>query len=181
MHEKLTSEAETTHFRDTRLPKIRNALNDPKLKLNTTSKLLYKYTEYLPQRPKFLYVSLSDKLFQRNWTWTLNSLKYPVYIKYLPLEAQILVLLALIPRYTVIKYQKCTEWPQTEVEHLTVKSTLYTCTKNTYPRCPNFGQFHSITSRFWDTCIRSSKISNAPNMTPNWTWTLNSLKVPCIH
>ena len=45
--------------------------------------------------------------------------------------------------------QKCTEWPQTELEHLAVKSTL--CTLNTYPWGPNFGPFCSTISCFRDT------------------------------
>ena len=58
--------------------------------------------------------------------------------------------------------RKWTEWPKTELEHLTVKSTLYTF--NTYPCGPNFGPFRSTISRFRDTtCIRSPKIGNAPN------------------
>ncbi len=81
-------------------------------------------------------------------------------------EAQILVRFALqlavsdiYNMYKVSKNQKCTEWPQTELSHLTVKSTLYTL--NTYPYGPNFRPFRSTTSRFWDT--RSSKIANAPS------------------
>ena len=63
-------------------------------------------------------------------------------------------------RYKVIKIRKCTEWPQTELERVTVKSTPYTI--NTYPRGPNFGPFRSTTSCFQDT--RASKIGgNAPN------------------
>ena len=53
-----------------------------------------------------------------------------------------------------VKNRKCTNWPQTGIEHLTVKSAPYTL--NTYPWGPNFGVFCSNTSRFWDT--RSSKI-----------------------
>ena len=51
------------------------------------------------------------------------------------------------------------QWPQTELEHLTVKTTLYTL--NTYPWGPNFSPFHSTTSSFQDT--GSLKIGNAPN------------------
>ena len=41
---------------------------------------------------------------------------------------------------------KCTEWPQTDLEHLTVKRILYTL--NTTTQGPNFGPFHSMTSHF---------------------------------
>ncbi len=61
--------------------------------------------------------------------------------------------------YNVFKNRKCTEWPQTKIKHLTVKTTLHTL--HTYPWDPNFGLFCSTTSRFRDT--RSSKIENAPN------------------
>ena len=49
--------------------------------------------------------------------------------------------------------------PQTDIEGLIVKGTLYTV--NTYPPCPNFRPFCSTTSRFRDK--RSSNTGNAPN------------------
>ena len=61
--------------------------------------------------------------------------------------------------YKVGENWKGTEWSQIELEHLTVKSTLYTLC--TYPRSPNFGTLRSTTNRFHDTS--SSKIGNAPN------------------
>ena len=79
----------------------------------------------------------------------------------------------LFSRYKAAENQKCTEWPQTELGHLTIKTTLYTL--HTYPWGPNFGPFHRTTSHFPDT--KSSKIGNALNG-PNWTWTLNSQKYP---
>ncbi len=65
-----------------------------------------------------------------DWTWTLNSQKYSLYILNTPLSPKILVRFALqlavseIEYVQVAKNWKCTEWPQTE--HLTVKSTLFT-------------------------------------------------------
>ena len=55
-------------------------------------------------------------------------------------------------------------WPATlrykiNLEHLTVKSTLYTL--NIYPWGPNFHLFHSTTNRFQDTKLL--KIGNALN------------------
>ena len=44
--------------------------------------------------------------------------------------------------YKVGENRKCTESPQTELEHLTVESIPYTL--NTYPWGPNFGPFCSI-------------------------------------
>ncbi len=48
--------------------------------------------------------------------------------------------------YEVGKNRKYTEWPQTELEDLTVKSTLHTLF--TYPWGQNFGLYRSTTSRF---------------------------------
>ena len=64
-------------------------------------------------------------------------------------------------RYNVPENQKCTEWPQTELETLTVKNTLYTVYVDTYHRRSNFGQFCSTSSCFWDA--KSSKFRNALN------------------
>ena len=69
--------------------------------------------------------------------------------------------------------QKCTEWPQSELENLTVKSTLYTL--KTHPKGPNFYLFRSTTSRFRDTM--SPKLGNAPN-DPKLNF---NTKLPCIH
>ena len=82
------------------------------------------------------------------------------YTKYLTFEAQSLVHFSLwlaVPRYNVHvqgqQNRKCTEWPQTELEHLTVKGTLYTL--NTYPWGSNFGLFCSTIKHFQDTtCTR---------------------------
>ena len=63
--------------------------------------------------------------------------------------------------------QKCTEWPQTELEHLTDKNSLYTLN---LPLRPKFGPFRSTISGF-----RKSEIHQ---MTTNWTWTLNTLWTP---
>ena len=63
------------------------------------------------------------------------------------------------PKIPVTKYWKCTQWPQTELEHLTVKSTLYTL--NIYLWGPNFHPFCSTISCFRDT--RSPKIGNSKN------------------
>ncbi len=61
---------------------------------------------------------------------TLDSQNYSLYIKYLPgPEAQTWVRFTLriaVPRYKVVKTRKCTKWPQSELERLTVKTTPYT-------------------------------------------------------
>ncbi len=69
------------------------------------------------------------------WTWTLNSQKYSIYTNYiLTPEVQISVRFAMnqrFSRYKVVGNRKCTEWQQNELEHLTVKRTLYAL--YTYP------------------------------------------------
>ena len=61
-----------------------------------------------------------------------------------------------------IEKSKWTQWPQNDLNHLSVKSTR--CTLNTCPRGPNFILFRSMTSRFRDTSFSKSK----------WTqWTQN--------
>ncbi len=62
------------------------------------------------------------------------------------------VAIALTDVTHVILSKKCTEWPQTELDHLTVKNTLYTLFK--YPQGPHFGPFR-------DT--RFPKVGNALN------------------
>ena len=66
-------------------------------------------------------------------------------------------------RYKVVENRKCTEWPQNDLNHLTVERTLYTM--NTTPQGPNFTPFRSTTRRFREA--RLSQIGNAP-MTPEW-------------
>ena len=117
----------------------------------------------------------------RIWTWTVNSHNYSIHTQYLPLRPKFwsgLLYDQLFLRYNKYKVgenRKRIEWPQTDLEDSTVKSTLYV--PNTYPGGPNFGPFRSKISRFRNpTCTRSEKIGN--RMTPNWTWTLNSQKYP---
>ena len=97
-----------------------------------------------------------------NWTWTLDSQQCSIYTKHLSLKSKYLLYDWPFPRYKVLKNQKCSEWPQAELEYLIVKSTLYTL--NTNRRSPNFGRFCSRTSRFRDTMwTKIVKIVNAPN------------------
>ena len=71
-----------------------------------------------------------------------------IYSEYLP-EAHILVCIALQLAVTEIQHvQEFTEWPQTGLEHLAVKSIPHTL--KTYPWGSNFDPFHSTTSSFQD-------------------------------
>ena len=145
----------------------------------------------LSLRLKFWSISLYELWFSRckvpenqNCTeWPQTKLerltvKKVLYIHYiLTPDAQILVRFVLWPAVFKIqgyKNWKCTEWSQIELEHLTVKSTLHIL--NTYPWDPNFGQFCSTISRFRDNYVQGYKKSEMHQMTPNWTWTLNSQK-----
>ncbi len=78
-------------------------------------------------------------------------------------------------RYKVVENWKCTQWPQKDLNHLTVKRNMYTL--NTQPQGPNFNPFRSMTSRFRD---KRSKIGNAPNDNRRTLTTLLS-NVTCIH
>ncbi len=49
------------------------------------------------------------------------------------------------------KNQKCTNWPQIDLEHLMVK--------NTYSRDPHFGQFRPVARRFRDKVVENRKKS----------------------
>ena len=77
-----------------------------------------------------------------SWIWTHNSQKYSIYTETLISETQILVRFTLwrivfeIQGCQDRKNQKCTEWPQSDLEDLAVKSALQKAT--TYPRGPNF-------------------------------------------
>ncbi len=140
---------------------------------------------YFPLRPKFGSVLLYDQPFSRyKDAKSEMSEIYPKYTKWPRTDFGMLraksisyklsnhprgpnvgpfcCKTSLFPRYKVAenrKSWKCTEWPQTELEYLTVKKLLYTW--NTYPWGPNFGPFHSTTIDFQDT--RLPKIGNAPN------------------
>ena len=78
------------------------------------------------------------------WTWTLNSQDYSTYTKYLPQTSLLTFGLycSMTSSYKVVKNRNCTEQSHIELENLTIKSILYTCTINTYTRGPTFGPFH---------------------------------------
>ncbi len=92
------------------------------------------------------------------WPWTLNNDKYFAGNKDLPLRLKFWSIFSTTTCYRDIRLpenRKCTEWPQTELEHLSIKST---------PGDPNCGPFYSTISSFLVTsCTKSSKIGNAPN------------------
>ncbi len=64
-----------------------------------------------------------------------------------------------LSRYKIVESQKCTESPETDLECLTLKNTLYRVI--TYPRGPNFGLFCSAISGFQDTKNSKLKFHNS--------------------
>ncbi len=64
-----------------------------------------------------------------NWPWTLNNNKYSAGTKDLPLRWNFGPFCSTTTSFRDMRSpetRKCTEWPETELGHLTVKSTLYT-------------------------------------------------------
>ena len=89
------------------------------------------------------------KISKMHWTtpnWTCDSQKDSIYTTYLLLRSKCGSVSLYDSTTLVIQIRKCTERPQTELEHLTVKSVLHTL--YAYPRGPNFGPFRSMTSGF---------------------------------
>ncbi len=139
--------------------------------------------------PKLQSVSLSDQPFlvtkhfeaPNNPQMTLNTTRSKVHyncVANIP-ESQLSLLFSLRPAMgcKVVdngKNLKCTEWPQINIEHLTVKVPLCYAL-STYHRGTNVGPFFSTASRFQDT--RLSKIRNALN---DLRLTFKITKVPCI-
>ncbi len=113
-----------------------------------------------------------------NWTWTLSSQTYSIYTKYLPLRPKVSSVLLYdhpFPRYKFAENRKCTEWPQTELEHLTGKSTLYTL--NTYPEAQILVRFALWLAVFEIQGRQNGNAPNDPKLNLN-TW---QSKVPFIH
>ncbi len=115
-----------------------------------------------------------------NWTWRLNSQKYFIYTNYLLLRSKFCSVSLYdlpFPRYNMYKVgenRKCTEWPQTEFEDLTVKNTLYAL--NTYPEAQilvNFALWLAISEI---QHVHGRRKSQMHQMTPIWTWKLNRQK-----
>ena len=71
-----------TGFCDTRSPKIRNASNDPKL----WTQILVRFALQIAVSEIQGRQKSETHRMPPNWTWTLNSQKYPVYTKYVLLR-----------------------------------------------------------------------------------------------
>ncbi len=128
-----------------------------------------------------LHFSLRPATFEIQGCWKLEMLRmipewpkplkyqnYPVYTEYSqPRRKFHSVSLYNQPfsRYKFVENQKCTEWHQNHLNHLTVKSTVYTL--NTLYRGPNFTLFLSTISRFRDTIklVENRKYTERPRMT----------------
>ena len=100
------------------------------------------------------------------WPKVLRCQRYPVYTEHLPRGPNFNPLRSTTNLFEIQSCRKseCNEWPQNDLNHWSVKSTL--CTVNTHNWGPNFNPFRSTTRGFWDTGF--SKIEMNP-MTPEWT------------
>ena len=110
----------------------------------------WKYTEWPQDDLEHLTVKKKKKVPCIHWTFApesqiLNRFAVRASIRF---------------RGKVVENRKCTEWPQTDFEHLTDKGVpVYT--EHLPTRGPNVGPFRYTISRFWDT--RLSKIGNVPD------------------
>ena len=142
--------------------KIGNALNDPKLNLNTKqSKLPCIHYRRCPRGPNFRpFCSISrfrDTTCTRSAKignapndskLTLNTVKSTLYtLKTYPWGPNFHPFLSMTSRFRDTRSSKNRNAPSDPKLNLnTVKRTL--CILNTYPWGPNFGQFYSTTGRF---------------------------------
>ncbi len=97
------------------------------------------------------------------WPWTLNCRKYPVYTEYLlpgPKFSSVSLHDQPLARYKVVKRSEMHWMTQNDLEHLTVKCTLYTL--HNYPRGRNSHPFCSTTSRFRDSRLSERKWTKWP-------------------
>ena len=128
---------------------------DPKMTLNPTGQIHHIHVLLVSMTPKFRSISLYDQPFSKYrqfWgkctEWPQNDLK-PYKVKgtsyvfyYYPRVCVLSISLSIkfhliflddqpFSRYNVVDNQKCTsEWPQNDLEHLTVKRTLYILNTN---------------------------------------------------
>ncbi len=100
-----------------------------------------------------------------NWTWILNSQKYSIYTKCLPLRPKFLSVSFTISRFrdtTCTRLSKMT--PNWTWMFDSQKYSTFVYTLNTYLWGPNFAPFHSTISHFQDTtCTRAAQIGSALN------------------
>ncbi len=164
-----------SRFRDTRLLKIGNAPNNPRMTLST---LLSNISLYVmnthPQGPNFTQFRSTTNRFWDTCT-SLSKIRNPPNDLRMILSTCIHWILTPRPKFypvslygqpfsrnKLVENRKCTEWPENDIEHLTVKSTLYTL-QNTHLWGSNFIPFRSRTSHFRD--IGLLKIRNDTRMT----------------
>ncbi len=111
------------------------------------------------------------------WPWKLYSQKYPACTNYSPPRSKFWPLSLhdkLFLRYKVVenwKNGKCTKLPQNELEHLTIKSNLYTLVT---PKAQILVFFTIRPPIFKVQGCRKSEKSQMHRMTSEWLWTLNS-------
>ncbi len=138
--------------------------NDPKMTLKPTrSNVSHTCVTSIHESQISLRFTLRPAVFetqailrQAHWMTpklTLNSTRSKVFMYVLLVSLSlkfhpIFLNNQLFSRHKVVDNQKCASWPRNDLEHLIVKSTLYTL--NTNLRGPYFCSFHSTTSCFQD-------------------------------
>ncbi len=111
------------------------------------------------------------------WLWALNGQNlYTLYTYTLDTYPQGPNFICFTLRPAACDIQSCrnrkrSEWPETELEHLTIEGTLHTL--NAYPRGPNFHLFALHLGILEIQCCRKSEMHW---MTSDWLWTLNCQK-----
>ncbi len=140
-----------------------------------TDKSYLVHTEYSPPNPIFCSVLLYDQPFSRykiikkvnalndsgmtlstqlSKVPCIHSIRAPkTQFHFISLKSQP------FSRYKVDENRKCTEWPQIDLNPLTVKGTLYVL--NTHPRGLNLNPLRSTARHFRHTSL--PKIRNTPN------------------
>ncbi len=112
--------------------------------------------------------SETSALNDSKWPWTQQGQRYHILL--MPQSPKCHPFHSTTNRFWVTKLsiigRKCTEWPQIDLEYLTVKSAPYTL--GDYLRGPNLGPFLSTINRFQD-CWKS-EISEMYRIISDWLW-----------
>ncbi len=96
------------------------------------------------------------------WPWTLQDQRYTIYVLLLFLFAYYMYFdIKVVENW---KSRKCTEWPQTDVEHVTIKVPCVHCV-STYPRGRILVHF-AITPAIFE--IQGCRKSEMHRMTSEW-------------
>ncbi len=116
------------------------------------------------------------------WPYPLNCQRYPVYTVHSPPRPKchsVSLYDKPFSRYNVVENRKCTEWPQNDLKHLTVKSTLYIL--NTHPKVKISLRFALRPAVFEIQCCRKSEFTEWPQNDLNHLAIKSTLYTMNIH